>query len=414
MIWYCNRCKCHHQSDELCPYIAAQLKAHPEWLSEAANFTVIAGQHHLITTQALDSVAQQVNSVLGTNLTFEGTNQCARDIQVFKRLNDEAFKNLGVFQAPEKAAEYLAEAANSPGAMTSLNSKLTGYAQEVDWLIEKEGSLRSLIEKSSLLNNNAAGIDGITVNRFTGKIINRTTVKSSINPIKKSSTAVADIKEALSKGTLTNEDVICAPMGMENATKQAGINSSVNELNTSESVRQSNSRLKVKIENGAASTSITAQHVMKNVAQGAVIGAAVSLTISSISNYVRYKNGEISKQEAFRDISEDCVNGALVGGAMAGIALFLPQGALGFIAGMAIGIYVGTTCKNVLDEIFGKGAFGAILDASGYVYGMAMNLAECVERVNRANREVQKNIQQSKKLQREIDQNFDEFEKMKE
>ena len=100
MIWYCNRCKCHHQSDELCPFIASQLRARPELLSEAANFTVIAGQHRLITTQALDSVAKQVNGVLGTNLSFEGTNQVARDIQVFKRLSDEPFKKLQVFQTP--------------------------------------------------------------------------------------------------------------------------------------------------------------------------------------------------------------------------------------------------------------------------------------------------------------------------
>ena len=418
MIWYCNRCKCHHQSDELCPFIASQLRARPELLSEAANFTVIAGQHRLITTQALDSVAMHVNGVLGTNLSFEGTNQVARDIQVFKRLSEEPFKKLQVFQTPERAAEYLkevtAKAANSPKAMTSFTSKLTGYGQEVDWLLEKQGSLSSLYEKSSLLNNNAPGIDGITVNRFTGKTISQTTIKSSINPIKNSSTAVTDIKEALSKGTLASDDVICAPAGMENAAKQAGIKSSVEELNSSAAIRQSNSRLKAKIESGAASTSVTAQHVMENVAQGAVVGAVVSLTVSSITNYVRYRNGEISKQEALRDVSEDCVNGALVGGAMAGIALFLPEGALGFIAGVAIGIYVGTTCKNALDEIFGKGAFGAILDSSGYVYGTVMNLAECVDRVSRADMVVQKNIQKSKALQKKIDRNFDEFEKIKE
>ena len=43
-----------------------------------------------------------------------------------------------------------------------------------------------------------------------------------------------------------------------------------------------------------------------------------------------------------------------------------------------------------------------------------MNLAECVERVSRADMVVQKNIQKSKALQKKIDRYFDEFEKIKE
>jgi NhaP-type Na+/H+ or K+/H+ antiporter len=68
---------------------------------------------------------------------------------------------------------------------------------------------------------------------------------------------------------------------------------------------------------------------------------------------------------------------------MAGITLFLPAGGVGIVAGCAIGIYLSASLKNILDEIFGKGAYREILIAGGYTMGTAMNLAEALQQFKR-------------------------------
>lgn len=373
MIWYCSKCKKHHNDDEFCPRMKAQLKENPNILTDALKFITVAGEERLIRTQALDKVAHGINKLIGTNLSYEGTNQLARDIQVFKRLNEEAFSRCGAFSSPEKAQSYFENvkkiAQNKPKAMTSFETKLTGYSQEVDWLRWKKGQISSLWEKSTLLNKNAAGVDGITVNRFNGKTISRTTCKASVNPMSSKCTGINDVKEAIAKGTATDQDIIFGSQGIKEASKEAGLINPVVEKNTADQIRTSNQRLEEKILNGQATTSVTMEQVGKKMAQGAIVGAVVSVTISSICNYIRYRNGELSIEEAFRDIAEDTTKGVICGAGMSAVTIFFPGGFWGWICGIAIGIYINKVCVNVLDEIFGNGAYGAILDSAGYIYG---------------------------------------------
>lgn len=417
MKWYCEKCKKIHSNNEMCPRIQKQLKESPELLSEAATFTTIAGEYTLVTTNTLDTIAQGVNKLAGSNLSFEGTQQAARDIQVFRRLNEEAFKRAGVFSSPEKAKIYFENvqklSETSPRTMESFTSKLTGYSQEADWVRLQQSKLSSVIQKSTLLDSNAAGIDGVTVNRFTGKTISRTTIKASKNPMTQNSTAINDVKEAISKGTATENDIIFGTKGTRAAAQKAGLKNPVIEKNTVEQVNTSNERLKQKVIDGQATTAVTAEQAAKKMAQGAVIGAAVGLTVSSITNYVRYKNGEQSQEEAFLEISEDTLKGALTGGALSGITLFIPGGPIGFIGGMAIGIYVNAVCKNLLDEIYGNGAYGAILNASGYIYGMTCNLEEYVNQIERNVKQTNHTIQRSRQVQAQIYDEFNLFEQMK-
>lgn len=417
MNWYCEKCKKMHHDNEMCPRIQQQLKLHPELLSGAAKFTTIAGEYALITSNSLNTVAQGVNKIVGTNLSYEGTHQFARDIQVFKRLSEEPFKRAGTFATPENAKNYFetiqAASEQSPGALRSFESKLTGYAQEVDWLRYKQSQLSSVFEKSELLSNNAAGIDGVTINRFTGKTISRTTVKASQNVMTKNSTAINDVKEAITKGTATEQDIIFSTKGTEAAARKAGLKNPVIEKNTFEQVRASNQRLENKIVSGQATTSITLEQATQKMAQGAVIGAAVGMTVSSITNYIRYKNGELSREEAFSEISEDTLKSALVGSATAAVSLFIPGGAVGFIAGMAIGIYFNTACTNILDEIYGKGAYGAILNSSGFVYGMSTNLETQLERLSESAKRTSEHLRSAQRKYVEIEEGFSQFEQMK-
>ncbi|MEE1012327.1 MAG: hypothetical protein U0L11_09900, partial [Acutalibacteraceae bacterium] len=215
-------------------------------------------------------------------------------------------------------------------------------------------------------------------------------------------TNAKDVVEALEKGTLNTNDAVTGIKGTKDAVikaidkriaeasasgdtnlanklSQAKDSLKINEMGTMDSTKKSTERLFEKIKSGNANTQITPDLVASKAAQGAVIGAAISLTISSITNFIRYKNGEITRAEAFRDIGEDSVKGLLTGGAMGAITLFLPGGALGFVAGVAIGMYISEVAGNVLDEVFGKGAYEQILHACGYVAGTAKNVASMME-----------------------------------
>lgn len=417
MKWYCEKCKKMHEDEEMCPKIKSQLAKHPEWLVETANFTTVAGEEVLITSQLLDKAAQGINKLASTNLSYEGTQQFARDIQVFKRLNEEPFSRSGVFSTPESAKSYfenvLKMSETNPRALSSFEGKLKGYGQEVDWARMKQGEVSRLWQKSTLLENNAPGVDGVTVNRFTGKEISRTTIKASKNPMTSNSIGINDVKEAIEKGTATEKDIIFAPEGTEEVAIKAGLKNPVIEKNSTEQINNSNKRLEQKILDGQATTAPTLEQVGSKMAQGAVVGAAVAVTVSTITTYVRYKNGELDKQEAFGIVAEDTLKGALVGGAMGAVTIFLPGGVIGFVAGMAIGVYFSKVCTNVLDEVFGKGAYGAILNASGYVYGMTFNLAEYYEKIEADNRRTKANIARANEVQTEIKSNFDVFEQMK-
>lgn len=417
MKYYCEKCKKLHEDNEMCPYVKKELKQHPEWLKEATDFAVVVGEERLIKTQALDQVAGKVNKVIGSNLSYEGTQQYVRDISVFKRLNEEAFSRSGHFSSPELAKSYLENVQNvaetTPRVMTSFESKLTGYGQEVDWIRMKQGELSSLFEKSSLLENNAAGVDGVTISRFNGKEISRTTIKASKNPITSNNTGINGVKKAIEKGNATEKDILFAPKGTEEAAKKAGLTNPVIEKNTAENIQRSNERLQKKILGGQAVTEPTMRQVAGKMMQGAVIGAVLSVTISSITTYIRYKNGELSKKEAVSIVAEDTLKGSLVGGAMGAVTIFLPAGPIGFVAGVAVGIYFDTLCKNILDEIWGTGAYGEILNASGYVYGMTMNLGDYYEKINFNSKMTERNLRKGSAIQGEIEKNFDTFEKMK-
>lgn len=407
MKWYCEKCATIHDDNELCPKIKLQLKNNKNLLGEAANFITVAGEYNLITSNNMNKILEPISNLLNSNLTYEGTYQLARDIQVFKRLNGESFVRCGTFSSPEAAQEYLQNT-----NLQALTSKITGASQEVDWLLSEKGKLSSIFNDSILFNGNAAGVDGQTVNKIT-RNTTRVTVKASINPMTKNSTGVKDIQEALTKNTLKENELVVGPEGMEKSLREAGVNNPVEEINSAKSIRNSNERLLKKIKNGEATTSITNKQLLNKIGQGTIIGGAISFSVSSITNYIRYRNGEISREEAFKEISKDTANGILTGGALSGISLFFPPATIGFIMGVTVGIYINKTIFNILNEIYGEGGYKAILNSSGYIYGMSINLLDYYEEVSKNIKITEKNINETKEISQRIKNNFDVFEKLK-
>jgi len=289
MVTFCPYCKEKHGENDLCTYLKKELHNDPGLLSQAADFTSVAGQYRLATSQDLAHLIRG----------FEGSHQVARDIHVFKRVNEEQFRRLGVFNTPEKAKQYLENA--TPKQLENLSKKLSGAGQEVDWLRKKQGEIQSLWEKSRLFTGNAPGVDSETVNRFTGNTISRTTIKAAQSNSGLNTNVQGTIK-SLKNGTLDPCDDVFGVQGIkkvllnklnkeiEHALKtgdtelakrltEAKDNLIITESNTASGVNESVNRLKDKIANGEASTVITADHVWKQAAKGAVIGAAIGLTV---------------------------------------------------------------------------------------------------------------------------------------
>jgi len=218
LSYFCEKCKKLHTDSDICPELLKQMKKKPELIAEAADFLSVAGQYQLISTQALDTVFANVNKVVGTDLTYEGTRQTIRDIQVFHKLDAEAYVNKGYFSSAEKARSYLENATDNQ--ITSLRARLSGTGQEVDWLRQKHGQITSIWEQSNLFDGNAVGVDGETINRFTGETIARTTIKAAQTK-GGLGTNVSDVIEALHKGTLQTKDILVGVDGTNNALQKA-------------------------------------------------------------------------------------------------------------------------------------------------------------------------------------------------
>jgi hypothetical protein len=435
MTKYCSKCKALHKDNEICPYYIKQLKLNPQLLAEATNFSIVAAQYHLITSQTLDSGAKAVNNIVGTQLAYEGTHQLSRDIQVFRQLNVDAFNKSGVFSSAQNAKDYLVNATD--GQKANLIRKLNGTGQEVDWLRWKQGHISRLLEKSKLLGEetpNAPGVDGETIFRLNKNVIKKVTVKASQSD-KGLGKNISDVLEALKNDTLKPDDILAGVDGTNDALQkalhkniekalqngdidyaaklqQAQKTLKVKEINNYKDVKNSTDRLLSKVSQAKANPAVTLQEVSKKACQGAIVGAAVGLTISGVVNYLKYKNGEITEREAFIEVGEETLKGALTGAAMGAVTIFLPGGFLGFVAGVAIGIYLNATLTNILDEVFGKGAFEAILDSSGYVYGMAVNLEDCLSHIENHQKSIQSNLQKIRKTAEKIDNNFEEFDQI--
>ena len=74
----------------------------------------------------------------------------------------------------------------------------------------------------------------------------------------------------------------------------------------------------------------------------------------------------------------------------------LPSGPIGWVAATAIMMVVRPTLQNTLDEVFGKGAYREIMNASGYIAATAQNTAELLGVITENVAKYQENRRQTK------------------
>lgn len=331
--------------------LAAELReSSPQDVERALDFAASAGAYAHVTGE---------------------TQQYVRDVDVF-RLLDQKFSRSGMFADREAANTWLRErmAVNADNVDQLLRRLQGDGAGEVDALNQINGSLRGLLTETRFattaageITSNVAGIDLERVNRFTGEVVERIQVKSnwSTNP--------DTLKKTLDKfvaGADYDESVTLAgPRELIELAKERGLPNRLVIVGDANGNRVSGERLAQMVEDKKAAVdgALTFEGVAERVGQGAIVGAGVAVTVSSVRSYLAYRRGEITAVEAFRKVGRDGSKGALVGGSLAGLSVVFPPG----LIGVGIGVVVGMQLRRVVDIAYGEGAYKDLLDSMGSV-----------------------------------------------
>lgn len=140
------------------------------------------------------------------------------------------------------------------------------------------------------------------------------------------------------------------------------------------------------------------------------VGLAYGITKSGITNFIKYKNGELSKSEMTKSFTKDAVKGSLVTCSLAMVAF--PPSAVGIAATMGVAVYLDAVCTNALDEVFGEGAYEQILNVSGYVMGTAKNMEDLLGQMQEDVRHTHRSIQSARRHNQQTQRHLDINEKM--
>lgn len=312
------------------------------------DFTSTAASYEIIT-----------NGIPGV---IEGTHQFIRDIKIAQLLQDK-FHNMTAYTSAEGFKSWLEERlSSSTSSQANALSRLQGDgAGEIDFLRNMQGRLRSLFTKTDFIRDatghipsNTQGIDLQEINRFTGEVINKYQVKTlrSLDSINET------LKDFVNNKAYDEKTVLVGPKELIEAAKKQGLKNPTKGMGSIQDNAKSAEALKDKVLSGNMATELTTKAAIGKVAGGALIGAAVSIAISSLINFIAYKKGKLSKTELFQKIGKDGAKGAISGGVLAGLTLFVPGG----IIGIGVGCVVGTSLRRVLDDAFGDGIFAEVLD----------------------------------------------------
>ena len=319
---------------------------------------------------------------------FEGTDAFVREIKIAQTLQ-EKFPNMDAYKSAEGMRDWLAERlqmSNSAGAnaLSRIQGDATG---EVDFIREMQGNIRSLFTRTDFSRNedgrivsNNPGIDAVEINRFTGDIVNEYQIKT----LRSADSIDQTLEDFLNNDAYKPTTVLVGPQELIDRAHELGIPNPTKVTGTLQDNLQSAQELSDKILNGQLAIGMTPGAVAGEMIGGAGIGAAISVTVSSLVTYLQYKSGNITFDEMKSKLAKDGVKGAMTGGALSGLSLFIPGG----LIGVGIGYTVGITLRRLLDEAYGDGMFGEVMKLTGAVHAnvqMAANGAVYIARISEMN-----------------------------
>jgi hypothetical protein len=133
---------------------------------------------------------------------------------------------------------------------------------------------------------------------------------------------------------------------------------------------------------------VTLSGSLKQIGNGALIGAVVSVGMSSIVNFSKYKKGEISGTDYANILLQDSLKGGLTGGSMAAINIPVQLAAKAIGVGMPVTlpvmIIVGFGLRKIIDPIFGEGDYKNIINEMVYTNDITRGFTIFAENSHRA------------------------------
>lgn len=121
---------------------------------------------------------------------------------------------------------------------------------------------------------------------------------------------------------------------------------------------------------GNIDVGITLEGFLKQVGQGALIGATLYVGVSALTNYRNYKKGLLSFDEFAEVLIKDGAKGGVIGGSMAAINVGVQYAATVFGVGapvtIPVMIVISVGLKKFIDPFFGDGEYLEILNSMKY------------------------------------------------
>ncbi|ALS25845.1 hypothetical protein IJ21_04130 [Paenibacillus sp. 32O-W] len=352
--YFCNKCRTDH---EITSNIGIRHLHHTLSEKDVAYFINIS-----TTIPTYEVISNGIPGV------FEGTDAFVREVTIAQTLQQK-FPNVDAFKTVEGLKEWLAEQLQgSNNAAANALSRIQGDAAgEVDFIREMQGNLRSLFTKIDFPRNadgrivsNNPGIDAIEINRLTGDVVREYQVKT----LRSADSINETLKDFLNNDHYKPTTVLVGPQELIDRAHEMGVPNPTKVMGTLQDNMDSAHELSNKIMHGQLAVGMTPVSVAGEMLSGVAIGVVVSVTVSGLITYMQYKSEKITYDQMKTKIAKDGLKGAITGGALAGLSLFIPGG----IIGVGVGFVVGTTLRRLLDEAYGDGMFGGVLETTKAVH----------------------------------------------
>lgn len=137
-----------------------------------------------------------------------------------------------------------------------------------------------------------------------------------------------------------------------------------------ESVKSATQQRYEAASQGNIDVGVSIEGVLKEVGKGALIGAALYVGVSALTNYRSYKSGNLSFEEFAEQLVKDGAKGGVMGGSMAAINVGVQYAATALGVGAPVTIpvmlVISFGLKKIVDPIFGDGEYAETLRSMKY------------------------------------------------
>jgi len=213
-------------------------------------------------------------------------------------------------------------------------------------------------------SSNTKFVDFTSINPFDGNTLNiqvKASLKGGIyNSVKEMLSCPIDTK------FIVNQSVY------DQAVKQGIPNDRFLKVVPDNQVTQITDKRLQDVSSGSIDVDISTGGVLNEVGKGALIGAVLYVGVSAISNYRKYKSGQMSYNDFANRLLKDGTKGGIMGGTMASVNVGVQWSLvkLGLGAGNPIAIpvliVISYGLKKIIDPMFKDGSYAETLQTMQY------------------------------------------------